>query len=255
MSWSLKEELTASVNESKRTSITKDVSLSLDNRYTNADRRVVKASLVYKGEDHPSTLALVMGFRSDIMASFAKFRDEERGPYLPADILGIVPAIAAVVTHHNRGLSWYSIKKGKSTHLTLVFERNTCKKGVLHNLSVSVEAFMEGWRAWSEILLTTISNDPVMETWKMSKDDIRELLLGESGFVTMPWFSHSLSYIDRARVLDRFLEASKALLNSVLTQKQFENPEVKELVQWLENLTPLPEIMGSTAMQYGEEMV
>lgn len=255
MSWTLKEELRALVNESKPTSSIKDVSLSLDSRYTNSDRRVVKANLVYKGDNHPSTLALLMGFRSDIMSSFSKFDDIERGPYLPSDILGIVPAIAAVASYQNKGLSWHSIKKGKSTHLALVFEKDSSKKGSLHDLSILVDGFMERWRAWSEVLLSTISKDPVMETWKMTSDDIRELLLGESGFVTMPWFSYSLSYVDRARILDRFLEASKALLTSVLTQNQLNQPEVKELVQWLEELNPLQEIVGSTSTQYGEELV
>jgi hypothetical protein len=228
-----------------------DITLSLDTRYTNADRVIIKAQLNRLSRTKPPLLTIVLGLRSSIMDSFDKFSDSKGSRYVPCDIPGLIPAIAATIKYQNKGLVGYAIGGGDLTHLILTFEGMDGKKGRLHSLAISVEGFMREWAEWTNVLLRILSNDPVMSLWNLTNDELRELLLGESGFVIMPWFTHSLSCVDRGRIMSRVLDASKAFLTSVLSQKQLKEPIVKGLIDWLEDLTPLPEI-ASYSHKVGE---
>ena len=248
MSYSLAIEL----KEITRTRISQgpiDMTLSLDSRYTGPDRRVIKGTLFYNDDALDSILSIIIAFRSDIMNSFERFDATSRNRFLPCDIPGIIPSIVSLLKLGNKVRCFFTeTTDAGCLQLELKFTGTSCLKGSLHDLAVSVHRFMERWSQYTEVLIRTLLKDPVMDTWKMTHDDIRELLLGESGFVTMPWFTYSLNYIDRARIMDRVQDASKALLVSVLTKKQLNEPIVKELVDWLESLTPLPEIKGSQRM-------
>jgi hypothetical protein len=243
MSRSLEEVLKAIVDQ-EYSSTPHDITMSLDSRYTNEDRVVVKAKLCEEDRHKPYLLTMVLGLRSSIMDPFEHFNHCSVSRYKPCDILGLVPAIAALIKCQNKGLSGYAIGGGDLTHLVLSFEGKPEKKGTFYPLAVAVDGFMKQWSEWTDVLLRIITNDPVMSLWNMNNDEIRELLLGESGFVTMPWFTHSLSCVDRGRILDRVLDASKALLTSVLTQDQLNEPLIRGLIDWLEELNPLPEIVS-----------
>jgi hypothetical protein len=176
------------------------------------------------------------------MEPFEQFNPCQNSHYKPCDIPGLIPALAATIKYQSKGLVGYAIGGGDLTHLILTFEGTDGKKGKVHSLAVAVESFMKEWQEWTDVLLRILAIDPVMNLWNMNNDEIRELLLGESGFVIMPWFTRSLSCVDRGRILDRVLDASKALLTSVLNQKQLEEHIIKGLINWLEDLNPLPEI-------------
>lgn len=250
MSRSLEEELNTLQSEN-HTSTSNDVTMSLDTRYTNPDRVIIKAQLNNVSRTNPPLLTIVLGLRSSIMDSFDKFSECKGNRYVPCDIPGLIPAIAATIKYQNKGLVGYALGGGDLTHLILTFEGKDGKKGRLHSLAVVVEGFMREWAEWTNVLLRILSNDPVMSLWKLNNNELRELLLGESGFVTMPWFEHSLSCVDRGRIMSRILDASKAFLTSVLSQKQLTEPIVRGLIDWLEDLTPLPEI-ASYAHKVGE---
>jgi hypothetical protein len=245
---SLEEELQAILSRNHSTT-SNDITMPLDTRYTNADRVIIKAKLSNQAKS--PFITIVLGLRSSIMDSFEKFSECSQSHYIPCDIPGLIPAIAATIKYQNRGLVGYAIGGGDLTHLILTFEGKDEKKGRLHSLAVTVEGFMREWSEWTNVLLHILSNDPVMSLWKLNNDELRELLLGESGFVTMPWFTHSLSCVDRGRILSRVLDASKAFLTSVLSQKQLDEPIVRGLIDWLEDLTPLPEI-ASYSHKVGE---
>jgi hypothetical protein len=228
-----------------------DITMLLDTRYTTADRVIIKAKLSFEGVAKVPFLTIVLGLRSSIMDSFDKFSECVSRRYVPCDIPGLIPAIATTIKYQNKGLVGFAIGVGDLTHLILTFEGKDGKKGRFHSLAVVVEEFMRECSEWTSVLLRILSNDPVMSLWKLTNDELRELLLGESGFVTMPWFTHSLSCVDRGRILDRVLDASKAFLTSVLSQKQLEEPIVRGLIDWLEDLSPLPEI-ASYSHKVGE---
>jgi hypothetical protein len=254
--YTFEDELQEIINcQQPRTAI--DITLSLDSRFTGPDRKIVKGTLIHHDDAIDTSLEIIMGFRSDLMNSFDRFEKPDIR-FLPCDIIGLVPCIASLISLGKKvAFKEVGIDGLVPYRLELRFHGVPTKKGSLHDVIISLVRFMNRWQQWTEVILNTLSKDPVISTWNMTHDEIRELLLGESGFITMPWFRKvtDLNLVDRARILDRIQDASKALLTSVLTEKQLQEPTIRELMEWLEQLTPLPMICSSVATEIGEEVV
>ncbi|RDE11448.1 MAG: hypothetical protein C4K47_09990 [Candidatus Thorarchaeota archaeon] len=219
---------------------TVDVTGPLQVIFNNGDRCIVNAKLRYHGPESSSWLALVVGLRSRILSPFSRF-ENGRDRYIPCDIPGLVPALALTLAHQDCGLAVSAIAHDAFTHLVLVFEGDVAAKGGnLRSLAASVWTFMKRWTDWTDVLLATASHDPSAAKWNL---DWREFLAGESGFVTMPWF-RPMNYLDRALSLERIVAASKSLLASVLNQAQMEDPRIRTLTSWLDQLAPLSEVVG-----------
>lgn len=226
---------------------TVDVTGPLQTMLNNGDRCIVRARLRYHGPDSSSWLALVVGLRSEILSPFSRF-NIGRDKYLPCDIPGLVPALALTVAHQDYGLAVSATAHDMFTHLILVFEGDPAAKGgTVRSLATSLWSFMRRWTDWTDVLLGTLSRDPAVAHWNI---DWREFLAGESGFVTMPWF-RPMDYGDRALGLDRVVAASRSLLASVLGQAQMEDPAIRALTSWLDQLAPLVEVVGG--MEGSEE--
>lgn len=221
---------------------TADVTLPLQVLYSNTDRTVIQARLRYSGPERDAQLVMIVGLRSEILSPFQKFESRGKGKYQPCDIPGLVPGLALLASSPNNGLVLSAISREETTRFILVFEGLAERRGgSLKALSTAIRIFMKRWTEWTDVLLGTIDRDPVIGHWKT---DIREMLAGETGFTTMPWHS-PLSYADRETSLDRIVKASKALLASILNSTQLKVPLIIGLLDWLENLRPLPEIVGS----------
>ena len=228
---------------------TVDVTLPLQVMFSNTDRTVIKARLRYNGSNRDSSLVMIVGLRSEILAPFQKFDSESKGRYLPCDIPGLVPGLELVASSHTKGLALSAVTRDDVTRFILVFEGLADRKGgSLKALSSAIRIFMKRWTEWTDVLLGTLKRDPVMGGWNT---DWREVLAGESGFVTMPWHS-PLQYSEREIGLQRVVIASRALLASVLTSSQLNAPLIRGLQEWLDNLRPLPEVIGS--VQTSEEV-
>lgn len=243
----LEEQLMAAVSTKDQT--TADVTLPLQILFNNSDRTVIKAHLRYSGPDRDASLIMIVGLRSDILAPFQRFETNLKGKYQPCDIPGLVPGLALLASSLGNGLVLSAISRDEVTRFILVFEGLSKRKGgSLKALSSSVRTFMKRWTEWTEVLLGTLKRDPIVGTWEL---DWRELLAGESGFVTMPWH-HSISYQDREIGLQRIVIASKALLASVLTTTQLKVPMINGLKEWLDGLRALPEVVSGASI--GEEV-
>ncbi len=226
-----------------------DVTLPLQVMFNNRDRNVVKARIRYAGPDSDAWLILVVGLRSDILSTFTRFEEEIPGRYLACDIPGLVPAISLMASSYSKGLAVNAIARDDVTRLVLVFEGQSNRRGgSLRNLTTSIYNFMRKWEEWTDVLLGTLKRDPVIGEWNF---DIREFLAGESGYITMPWFS-PMSYDDRAIGMERIILATNALMSSVLGNGQLDDPIVIGLKEWLYDLTALPEVVNG--IKVGEEV-
>lgn len=226
-----------------------DVTMPLQVLFNNKDRTIAKARARYQGVDKDAWLVMVVGLRSEILSAFHRFEKNIPGRYLPCDILSLVPSLALTASSYSRGLAVSALAKDDITRLVLVFEGQARRKGgCLQGLATSVYNFMARWDEWTDVLLSALRRDPVIGQWNI---DFRELLAGESGYFTMPWFQGPASYMDRAIALERIVSASNALLSSVLNSKQMEDPVIVQLREWLQGLEPLPEVISS--MQIGKE--
>ena len=243
----LEEQLEAASKGTKAQG-TADVTLPLQVMFSNTDRTVIKAHLRYNGPERDASLVLIIGLRSEILAPFQKFESDLKGRYQPCDIPGLVPGLALLASSVNNGLVLSAITREDATRFILVFEGLADRKGgSLKALSSSIRIFMKRWTEWTDVLLGTLKRDPVIGHWNT---DWREVLAGESGFVTMPWHS-PLPYSEREVGLQRVVIASRALLASVLNNNQLKVPLNNGLHNWLENLKPLPEVISS--VQISEE--
>lgn len=235
---------------------TADVTLPLQVMFSNTDRTVIKARLRYSGPDRDSSLVMIIGLRSDILSPFQKFNSDSNGRYQPCDIPGLVPGLALLASSPNNGLVLSAISREDATRFILVFEGLASRKGgSLKSLSSSVRIFMKRWTEWTDVLIGTLKRDPVIGAWNTDfrDTDFREMLAGESGYVTMAWHT-PLSYSDREVGLQRVVVSSRALLASVLNSNQLKVPMITGLRDWLDNLRPLPEIVGSVHIKEEAEI-
>lgn len=244
----LEEQLASIVKDAKNNS-TIDVTLPFQVMFSNSDRSIITAKLRYNGIDRDTSLVMIVGLRSDILAPFPKFNFDHRGRYMPCDIFGLIPGIALLALSSNNGVALSAISREEVTRFILVFEGSADRKGgSLKALSTSIRTFMKRWTEWTEVLLGLLERDPLVGSWQI---DWRELLAGESGFETMPWFA-PLSYSDREIGIKRVVVASQALLHSVLNNNQLKDPLIVGLKDWLSNLRPLPQIISGVSI--GEEV-
>jgi hypothetical protein len=131
------------------------------------------------------------------------------------------------------------------TRFILVFQGSAERKGGnIKALASSITAFMKRWSEWTEVLLGTLARDPIIGKWSI---DWREMLAGESGFATMPWFPE-LSYSDREIGIQRIVVACQALLASVLSANQLKDPMITGLKSWLNGLKPLPQVVSTASI-------
>ncbi len=218
-----------------------DVTNYMQVSFNSEDWTIIRARLGRPSEGKRAPiLVLVIGFRSEMLRPFGQVRLRS-GDYLPCDIPGLVPGLAAVVDGRHRGLVANALVRGDVTRMVLVFEGKVSQSSrkALRSLATSVYRFFTTWREWRQVLLATVERDPVVSEWPL---DWREFLAGESGFVVMPWF-RPMSYSERATAMDRVVLAARALLASVLSQEGLEDPLVVSLQRWLDDLTPLPQVL------------
>ena len=221
---------------------TVDVTLTLQVMFSNTDRTVTQARLRYSGQRRDASLVMIVGLRSEILSPFQKFDSGGKGRYQPCDLPGLVPGLALLASSPNNGLVLSAISREDTTRFILVFEGLAGRKGgSLKALASAVQLFMKRWTDWTEILLGTLKRDPVIGNYQT---DWREMLAGESGFYTMSWHT-PLAYADREVALRRIAIASRALLASVLNNNQLKVPMIVGLMDWLDNLRPLPQVMSN----------
>jgi hypothetical protein len=236
----LDEQLTAAVKGVKPHT-TVDVTLAFQVMFSNSDRSIITAKLRYNGQNRDASLVMIVGLRSDILAPFQK-AITERGRYHPCDIPGLVPGLAQIVLSYNNGLVLSAISREEVTRFILVFQGLAERKGgSIKSLSSAITVFMKRWSEWTDVLLGILGRDPIVGSWPI---DWREMLAGESGFTTMPWFT-PLSYSDREIGLRRIVIASQALLASVLSVNQLKDPVIVGLKAWFNTLKPFPQIISS----------
>ena len=245
----LEDQLMSAYREAKGRGMI-DVTLPLQVMFSNTDRTILKARLRFHGVEKDASLILIVGLRSDILSPFQRFESGRQGRFAPCDIPGIVPGLALMVTSINSGLALSAIAKDDATRFVLVFEGLAERKeGSLRALSAAVRNYMKRWSDWTEVLMTTIRRDPAVRGWDL---DWRELLAGESGFVTMNWFK-PMTYAEREMALHRVVVSSRALLASVLSSSQLKDPMITGLTEWLDKLEALPEVISG--VQVSEEEV
>ncbi|MGY5859230.1 MAG: hypothetical protein RTU63_07665 [Candidatus Thorarchaeota archaeon] len=243
----LEEQLAAAITGTGSQD-TADVTLPLQVLYSNTDRTVIQARLRYSGPNRDAQLVMIVGLRSEILSPFQKFESRGKGKFQPCDIPGLVPGLALLASSPNNGLVLSAISREETTRFILVFEGLSERKGgSLKALASAIRIFMKRWTEWTDVLLGTLKRDPIIGSWQT---DWHEMLAGESGFTTMAWHT-PLSYADREISLNRVGIASRALLASVLNSTQLKTPMIAGLQEWLLNLRPLPEVMGS--VQVSEE--
>ncbi len=237
----LDEQLVAAVKDVKANT-TIDVTLALQVMFSNSDRSIITAKLRYNGPDRDANLIMIVGLRSDILVPFERVNSDQRGRYQPCDIPGLVPGLALLAQSANNGVVLSAISREEVTRFILVFEGLAERKGgSLKALSSIITVFMKRWTEWADVLLGILDRDPVVGSWNV---DWREMLAGESGFTTMPWFT-PMNYPDREIGLQRIVIAAQALLASVLTTSQLKDPMIIGLKDWLTSLRPLPQVMSS----------
>ena len=245
----LEDQLMSAYREAKGRGMI-DVTLPLQVMFSDTDKTILKARLRFHGVDKDASLILIVGLRSDILSPFQRFESGRQGRFAPCDIPGIVPGLALMVTSINSGLALSAIAKDDATRFVLVFEGMAERKGgSLRALSAAVRNYMKRWSDWTEVLMTTIQRDPAVRGWDI---DWRELLAGESGFVTMNWFK-PMTYAEREMALHRVVVSSRALLASVLSSSQLKDPMITGLTEWLDKLEALPEVISG--VQVSEEEV
>ncbi|MBD3406872.1 MAG: hypothetical protein GF411_12215 [Candidatus Lokiarchaeota archaeon] len=246
----LESQLTHICNDSGYSSKMIDVTSTLQMIFNNSDRSIIKARLRYEGPDNDSWIVVILGLRSSILEPFNKFTRISKNQYLPCDIFGLVPCIAQLVRFESSGPSLSAVAKDDVTRIVLVFEGDSsARSGCINSLATRLWRFMKRWDEWTSVLMNILEKDQYIGDWDINW---RELLAGESGFVTMPWFS-PLHYDDRVLALSRIVISSKALLTSVLNERQMSDPLIRGLINWLENLEPLSRIVSAPSTN--EEVV
>lgn len=230
-----------------------DLSRTMEMVYTNSDRVVLSAELLYLGESEPAYMEMAVGLRSEILAGFATYCYVPQQLFRPADIPSLVPLVAIIASMRRlKGIKRVELNEAdQSTIVTLTFvgtpERTTSS---LSDLASSMTRVMDRWSGWCEVLLSILDRDPVLGE-RMTGVDWREFLAGESGYVTMPWF-RPMTYAERASALDSIVTASRALLASFLSPHEMKHEIVRSLQGWLAALEPRPHVITGRIEQATE---
>ncbi|MFW9953814.1 MAG: hypothetical protein ACFFD3_04600 [Candidatus Thorarchaeota archaeon] len=215
-----------------------DVTLYMQMMFESSDRHIARATLQQDG-----SMVVIAGLRSEILSPFPRYKEGQNGSYRQCDIPGLIPAIALLVEQQNRMISASAIERDDATRIILIFEGSS-----IEELGRNIWRFMDRWATWTRVLLNILEKDlPFNIDW-------REFLAGESGYVTMDWY-RPLDYETRSRAIDRVRLASKALLQSVLSRTQFEKHLVQEILNWLDDMQPQNEVVGTFNIIAQEEVV
>ncbi|MCK5239977.1 MAG: hypothetical protein KAR33_10540 [Candidatus Thorarchaeota archaeon] len=214
-----------------------DVTTYLQMMFESSDRHISQATI----RDGRS-IVIIAGFRSEILSPFPRYRDTNNESFNQCDIPGLIPVVALLVEQRDKTLAASAIEKDNATRAVLIFKGDSIEK-----IARNVWRFMDRWDTWTRVLMNILEKDLPMET------DWREFLAGESGFITMNWYK-PLDLQMRTIALDRVALASKALLQSVLSQSQFENYWVQQLLGWLDTLQPQFEVEGMYNIMVQEEV-
>ena len=214
-----------------------DVTTYLQMMFESSDRHISQATI----RDSRS-IVIIAGLRSEILSPFPRYRDAHNGSFNQCDIPGLIPVVALLVEQRDKTLAASAIEKDNATRAVLIFKGDSIEK-----IARNVWRFMDRWDTWTRVLMNILEKDLPMET------DWREFLAGESGFITMNWYK-PLDLQMRTIALDRVALASKALLQSVLSQSQFENYWVQQLLGWLDTLQPQFEVEGMYNIMVQEEV-
>ena len=221
--------------------------------FTDKDRTVLEAKLKHTGPDDPAYLVMRVGLRSEILKGFPRFSKEREGRYLPCDIPSLVPVIGIMSSARMKGLEGTIIcehEPSGTTHVIFTFKGEADTRNNLDDLAARVMRVMERWRGWTDVLLHILDRDPNVGNWSV---DWREFLAGESGFVTMPWFS-PMSLAERTEALDSIVNACRALLTSFLTPQEMRSELVLDLLEWLDTVEPQPAV-SSVELPHVTEVV
>jgi hypothetical protein len=228
MSWKRLEEGLANAVQVSENKGPADVTAFMQMMFECSDRHISKAFM-----KDANTLVLVLGLRSEILSPFPRFTQDYKGNFIPCDIIGLVPGIAALVDQKNKSIAASAIERKEVTRIVLAIEGPE-----LSTVAKNTLRFMEKWDSWIRVLLSILERD------LSRKIDWREFLAGESGFVTMDWYE-PLDYELRTTALERVLITSRVLLQSVLTPGQMEDPLVQELLTWIGSLRPQAEVVSA----------
>jgi len=208
----------------------KEVTFYLQSLVTNSDRILLSAEL-----DIGPRLKLVVGLRSSILESFERFVDFDVSSHMPCDIPGFVTGLSLLTSGKKLGIVDGAVSDCGPGRITLIFESET-----MGELSRKVCSAILKWNSWLEIMLDALNHEPIDGEWSF---EWPEYLAGESGYVTMDWYQ---SIPDEARyvALNHLIGVSTSVLRSLLSTRQYSRKVVREFIEWLESLEPLPYIVG-----------
>ncbi|TFF84670.1 hypothetical protein EU524_00610 [Candidatus Thorarchaeota archaeon] len=222
-----------------------DLTRTMEMIYTNSDRAVLSADLLYLGDTEAAYMEMRIGLRSEILVGFPTYFNVGESRFRTADIPSLVPLVAIIASRkRHRGIHDVQFLVNEdSTHVVVTFiGKPDQTKSSLSNLASSMNRVMDRWNGWCEVLLSILDRDPVLGE-KMTGVDWREFLAGEGGYVTMAWF-RPMTYAERANALDSIVTASRALLASFLSPHEMKHEEVQSLQKWLSALEPQPHVIS-----------
>ncbi len=209
-----------------------DFTFGLEPLFTGTEKILVRARLGYIQQDRSANLVIVVGFRSSIKGPDIT-SILEMPPFLPCDLFGLVPGVAVVASHRNRGVVASALARDEVVQLLMVLRgESTQRESVGEVLDKLVIRLSRMWEEWSRALYRIISDDSILKGIGV---DIRDFLAFESGYPLMPW-AESYSTGERALIMYRIVTAARAFMSSVLDLKQLKDPLAISLLSWLDSI-------------------
>ena len=212
-----------------------DFTFGLEPLFTGTEKILIRARLGYINQEKSANLVIVVGFRSSIKGPDVN-SVLESSPFLPCDLFGLIPGVAVIASHRNRGIIGSALAREDTLRLLMVLKGNSSQREsvgeVLDNLVIRLS---RTWEEWSQALLRIVKNDPILNGLGI---DIREFLAVESGYNLMPWYE-SYSPDERIIIKHRIVSAAKAFLSSVLELNQMKDPLVISALNWLDRILPI----------------
>ena len=214
-----------------------DFTFGLEPLFTGTEKILIRARLGYVNQDKTANLVIVVGFRSSIKGPDVD-TVLENSPFLPCDLFGLLPGVAVIASHRNRGIVGSALAREDTIRLLMVLKGESSQRQtvgeVLDNLVIRLSRM---WEEWSQALLRVLKNDPILNGLGI---DIREFLAVESGYNLMPWYK-SYSHDERLIIKHRIVSAAKAFLSSVLELEQMRDPLVISVLNWLDRIIVVDE--------------